>query len=381
MQISGRERFLQALRRALASKADYQDVIPGMTGRRGPSGDLELEVDNAPGYAWVRIRGQESEPVRAWNEQIGLVADVAVLLARDPYQPRSYRIIGKDAGKYQGWDFPLLPKHGDQHSFSSVEAAGRDPVFVYKRQLAQPLLVHPQETPDMTVYVEADYYFWNGSYHYFAGSNSADLTSLQPSAGLSRFVLIYLDGPTGTILASAGATFSSLVPPSDRIDYIPTVGGLVGIPLAGVLLTSETATLGWNEIFDVRAMLFTGGGVGVHGLDPSQGYHTGQLDAVDVLVADPSGNFAFSNAEDVFREIGGQLGSEVRRIARWRVPSGQTTLDLPDVVDQLDWVTVDGFLVDPQAVSLNAAHDQLTFDLPTPTGNMSVTAGYSVQTV
>lgn len=303
-QMSGRGKLAQALLQALEMKEDRLDKISGMAGRRGPSGVLELEVDGREGYIWVRIRGQTSEVVQAFNEHVGIMPDLPVLLARDPMQPRVYKVLGRDFGKYQGWEFPLLPKHGEQHSFGEDAAAGRDPVFIYKRQIVQPLLVHPQSVPDMTVYVEADYYFWSNGYRYFAGNSSADLTSSKPGVGLSRFVMVYLDGTTGTVKTSLGTTWSTLFPPLDRVSYIPTIDASVGIPLAAVLLSSETTEINWSELFDIRALLSFANSVFRHGLDPSHGTHTGALDAADVALADPSGDFDSTNAEDAFYEVG-----------------------------------------------------------------------------
>jgi len=301
---AGQDRLISTIRRILDNKENKEEVISGMLGRYNELGVKEISVADRPGLVHVRIRGQTSEPVQAFNETAGLQWGQAILLKKDPYNSRFYRVIGKDTGKYQEWPEPQQPKHGRQHSFALPSDAGRDIAFIYKRQMAQPLLAHPQSTADMTVYVEPDFYFWNGQNQYFSGGSSPDLTSYKPADSFGRFVTVYLDGGTGTIKVSAGSTFSETLPPTDVVSQIPSISTTVGIPLVAVYLTSTTATIGWADLFDIRIMLLSGGTAPLpHALDPIYGSHTGSLPARNVSVADPSGVLTSQNVEDALFEL------------------------------------------------------------------------------
>lgn len=314
MNKSGRDRFLASLSRVLGTKEDKTEIITGILGRYNQTGSKEVDVPNRPSFVWVRLRGQDSDQVEAFNDSVGPVWGLPVKVIKDPLLPRSYRVEGRDSGKPIDWATNPLPFHGPQHSFSGSTAAGRDIAWIYKRQMVQPLLARPQSTPNMTVYVEADYYYWNGAFSRFAGASSASLTPLKPGSGLARFVLVYFDGGTGTVKLLSGSTFSALVSPADLFVLIPTISPSIGMPLAAVYLTYATTSIDWSVLYDMRIMLFTGAG-GIpfaHGLDPSHGYHTGQLDAADVLVADPSGYFAYSDLEGVLINLWENDGGSLR---------------------------------------------------------------------
>jgi len=314
------QRAVLLLKNVLEKKANKIPEIVGSVGRYNESGQKEIVVPGQPDFIWVQLRGQVSEVVKAFNDTVGLNFGMPVKLIREPDNPRYYRVIGRDIGKYQDWGGPAygIVAHGDSHSFADAEAAGRDVVFIYRRQMVQPMLCHPQSTPDMTVYVEPDYYFWAGEFRYFEGGSSADLTSQLPSTGSGVFVLIYLDGGTGTVQFLTGDEFSLIYPPDPLADAIPEISPSIGIPLAAVYLTSTTTSINWGSILDIRIMLFTGSGSipFAHGLDPVHGYHTGSLDAGDVVVADPSGVFTSSNLEDVLYELYNSSGAGSATVTR-----------------------------------------------------------------
>lgn len=304
----GRNALQSVLKRAFGGKEDRAILIPAMVGRRSATGEKEFSVPGHPDFIWVRLRGQKSETVRAFNETVGLSYGTPVLITRDAIDPRYYRVVRRDTGKYQDWTnvdggIFIVKPHGHQHSFGDPASSGNDPVFVYKRQLVQPLLARPQDTPDMTVYVEADFYFYANQFLYFAGGSSADMTAYIPGAGLGRYVTIYFAPSTGTVEFVVGTTFLLLFP--DPVSFIPEPLPSQGIPLAAVLLTADTSAINWANLFDLRIMLYNGyGGLpGPHGLDPSHGFHTGQLDAADVLVADPHGVFTGTDLETVLYEL------------------------------------------------------------------------------
>jgi len=259
-----RLRLFQALSAMNDTKQTQPELMYGMLGRFDDTGAKITTVVGYPDRSWVRVNGRDSELIQALNDQMGLQWSDPVILIRDSLQPRWYRILGRDTARYPDWGGnPLLPRHGDQHSFADASAAGRDIVWIYRRQMVQPLLCHPTSPATMFVQVEPDFYFWNNAFTYFAGGLSSDLTAYLPSNDDALFVTIYLDGTTNLVAELAGTTFSNLAPPTNLVSYIPEIAPDVGIPLAAVYLTSATVSCGWDVLTDVRIMISPGGIIGV----------------------------------------------------------------------------------------------------------------------
>lgn len=307
MLTPGKRVFGQVVRAAFNMKEPKVVPIPAALGRYNETGDKEFTVVGHPDFVWARLRGQNSEQVRVFNEAIGLSFDTPILVVRDAWDNRYYRILRRNTAMYQDWgnnganNF-IVPAHGHQHSFGDPTSSGNDPAWIFKRQLMQPLLCHPQNPPDMTTHVEADFYFWANTFRYFAGGNSPDMTGYIPVGG-SRFVTIYLEGATGTVKLLPGVIFDPLT--TGGFDAIPELSPSLGLPLAAALLTASTTTVNWNNLFDLRIMLFTGSGglPAPHALDPDEGFHTGQLKASHVSVADANNVLTSTTAEAAFFEL------------------------------------------------------------------------------
>lgn len=307
----GRDQLIAALATILSGKEDRTEYISGALGTYDSAGTQIITVTARPDYVYVTVRGQQSEVIQAFNDKVYLQFGLPVILIKDPLQPQSYKILSRDSGKYQSWGGNAgLVNHGNQHSFSGDTSAGVDVVYTYKRQMAQPLLCHPQSTLDMTVYVESDFYYWNGSYVRFAGAASASLTPYLPMPGLLRFVLVYMDGATNTIQFLQGTDFlqdTVLFPPTGGVvAQIPSLNPSVGIPLSAILLDAAMTSVGWDSLYDMRPMLSTPAGTLPlpHALDPAQGFHTGSLPAGDVSLADSGSWFTGANAESALQELG-----------------------------------------------------------------------------
>ncbi len=256
----GRAKLVAALTGLMSTKQNAREILRGKLGRYNESGQQELHVLNDPDRVWVQLFGVESEPVRALNDMTSVQWEMPVLVERDPLMPSYYRVIGRDTAKYPNWSgFPQANKHGTQHSFSDVTAASRDIVWVYRRQMVQPLLPRPNNPVGMTIYVEPDFYFWKGEFKFTNGGASPDLTSYKPAGALAKYVTISLVGADGSLSVTDGTTFSLVTPPVNQITYIPEPDLNVAIPLAAVLLTSGTSVISWSEIFDLRVMISSGG--------------------------------------------------------------------------------------------------------------------------
>jgi hypothetical protein len=302
---SGRDKFLSALGRVLGEKQDAIIFRTGLLGRYDQLGGKQVAVEGRPGYVWVRMSGKDSQTLQVFNDRVGLIWGIPVKMIKDPLLPRTYRIEGKDIGKQETWDNNYVPNHAAQHMFSSVSTAGRDIVFIYKRQMMEPLQCHPTSPNSMAVFVEPDFYYWAGNFERFVGGTSENLAPYKPGVNQARFVLIYLDGATGTIKVQTGITFNSVFPPLDMIAQIPEINPAIGYPLASVYLASTTTVIGWDQMYDMRMFLSAGGSAipMAHALDPAFGFHTGQLPAADVTIVDSGNLYVATQVENALAEV------------------------------------------------------------------------------
>jgi len=250
-------RLRNALEKTLDTKQDVPKYIAGLLGIF-KNGSKAVKVPNRPGYVYVRVAGNESEIIEAVNSTVPSTFNTKVLVARTEANPGVYVIVGRDLGQYTSYPDPgaLIPKHGSSHSFGN----GSDPVFIYRRQMVQPLLPRPTNPRTMAVYIEPDFFVWDGQFQYWGGGNSPDVTSLKPTDGImARYVTLYLDGDTNTIQVMTGTDFIAVPYMATGVYYyIPEVPDNVGIPLAAVLLYSGTSKIEWSDIKDMR--MFLGGG-------------------------------------------------------------------------------------------------------------------------
>lgn len=308
MKRIGKDRFTASLLSLLDSKQDVVEQISARMGRYNDQGLKEVAVIGRLNYSWVRLRGDDSEAVQAFNDKVGNKFGYPVKVVRELGFAKSYRIVDRDSSKLTVFQSSPLARHGRQHSFATPGDSANDIVWIYKRQMIQPLLCHPQPTtPDMTTYVEPDFYYWAGEFRYYAGGSSPSLAPYIPGPSSLTFVLIYLDGGTGTIMLLAGTPFSLIYGPSTStyIAAIPEISPSVGIPLAAALLSNGTTSVTWSNLFDMRIMLFSGGSIipGAHGLDPSLGFHTGQLSSAYIDIVDAHNHFASGQLEGALDEL------------------------------------------------------------------------------
>ena len=307
--MKGRDKLVRAIKRSFDTKANQETRVPAVIGKLSATGAQLVNNPNRPNYIYVRLRGNDAEVVDALNDTVGAQYDLHIWVKWDD-STRTWKVIERDSTKSAWWGGSSgLKKHGKDHSFDNPSNV-YDPVFVYKRQMAQPLQGHPTSPESMSVYVEPDFYYWSGAFKYFAGGTSAVLTASLPGPAEARFVTVYLRGNDGTIQTINGATFPAAASGITVASYITAVDPAIGIPLLAVYLPGTTLSISWPNCYDIRVLTGAGAPTGaptVHGLDPSAGFHTGSLPADDVSVADPSGVFTSTNVEDALYELYSQV--------------------------------------------------------------------------
>jgi hypothetical protein len=244
-----RKRLQRAFSSLLGRKQDKPKLIPALLGAYF-NGQKTITVAKRPDFVYCRLRGATSGEIQAFNDEVAHHWDLPILVYRPSESPGQWKVWGRDTRRYESWGGDsYLPPHGRSHSFFGEE--GADPVWITKRQY-MPLLVHPDPTGTMSAYVEPDFYYLDGQYHWWPGSGTADLTSRKPTGSFNaRYVTIYIDGSSETLDYIDGPEFNAYTPPPDPGDYI-TMPPLGSIPLAAAYLLTGTRLLGWNEIYDLR---------------------------------------------------------------------------------------------------------------------------------
>lgn len=252
-------RLQRAIKSALDNKQDAPNLIPGLLGTT-IKGKPRVKVSGRKGFVYVRLHGNLSETIQAYNDQVLQLYDMPVLVQRVQGKGYHYYVTGKDTGRYQNWGGnnaqAQYAQHGNQHSFG-IGAGGSDVVWVFKKQF-MPLLLYPYS--GTSVRVADDWYQWGDVYKHFTGSVINIGTAKPAIIGDSRFVTLYLDGSTNTVKGVTGSLFTSTPFPADVTPYINVPSPSEGIPLSAVLLTSDTVNIAWNNIYDDIRPIFGVGG-------------------------------------------------------------------------------------------------------------------------
>jgi len=174
--------------------------------------DGSVESEFKPGYAHVLIYGvQEGGHTTAKMGHSQVVADMPVLVARDPVNPYEWQILGAFLDEVVPSASITITRyrvenHAENHQWPSEADIGPDPVKVF-----QPALQPLKTTGDgatLTVTIQPLVYVVGGVKRSFLGTTT-DLTSSVPAAGLTRRVLIYLDETTNLITVLEGTTVAS----------------------------------------------------------------------------------------------------------------------------------------------------------------------------
>lgn len=259
-----RQRAINLIGQLLSTKQDAENPISGQIGTYDDNGNKIVYVPNRTNFIYVRIAGALDEVIQAFNQTVFPQWDVKVLLLPSK-SGHFYEVTGRDLGQYSDWGSSVNAfyfPHALQHSFGDGSQQGSDPVFIYKRQLLQPMSLRPNATGSMSAYVEADFYEWNGQVQYFPGSSTVDFTPLISTGSYARYMTVYLNGTTNSLGYITGSTFVPNVFTTGTIGFISGISPAIGMPLGAVYLSTGITTIGWSQLFDLRS--FLGGGAQAH---------------------------------------------------------------------------------------------------------------------
>lgn len=267
--MAGKRRLTKAYKNLDIQKADEIVQIPGILGF--PIGGRPIvQVANRPGYVYVRFRDNLSEVVQAYNDTVSPVYNLPVLVMRDKNDRSRYRIQGRDLGRYENWSTSTayLPLHGSNHSFDP-DYPGGDIVWVFPGQFT-PLQVLPSGTSAAgNLLIKKYVYYRDSGWRCIGGTGTASALDYKPSgSSQSRVVLLYLDQNDNPQF-TAGELFTPSGTYIQDIAYkIPATPSSSCIPLAGILLSSGSSVVNWDNLYDLRQFIHSsvssspGGGVG-----------------------------------------------------------------------------------------------------------------------
>jgi len=245
----------KSLKKFYNKKENVQDILYGELGVP-INGVQKVDVPGRPGYVYVRLRGNASELVQAYNATVPTKYDYPVIVSR---KKNTYIILGRDQAKFGNMgnvgsqiNFQPLVNHGGQHSFNPALGMGADPVWVYGQQF-MPQLAYPSGT-SMFLAVNPYFYEWEGQWKYPQITGTPSFAPYVPTVtGSARMALLYMNGANGQLEIVGGPLFSGGISRNqDLAQYIPDIDRNSYIPLAAVKLTTGTAELEWTDVYDMR---------------------------------------------------------------------------------------------------------------------------------
>lgn len=243
------KKLTNSLRKFNKKKEDKPILFSGELGIP-LNGANVVEVPGRDGFVFVRLKGNTSELIQAYNAVVSPVYGLPVLIGR---RDNVYQVIGRNLSRYQNWgSAPYLPRHGFQHSFNPRLNIGGDTTWVYSQQF-MPLLSYPSGSQGGTMLgIEPYFYEYGGTWRYAQVTGTPDYAAYTPTTGSARMILSYIDPADNSVKLLGGGVFPATVTGSSEIaQYIPSPLDNT-IPLAAVRLTTGTSSIGWQAIYDVR---------------------------------------------------------------------------------------------------------------------------------
>lgn len=285
----GHKALERAVKGALDTKRDRLRLVPALMGAY-VNGQKTLKVTGRPDFVWVRLRGATSEIAQAFNDVVGEHWDLPITVKRDEMAHDRWRVHARDIRAYEDWGgASYIQPHAMSHSFGDPnQTGGIDPVWIFKRQF-MPLLPRPMVSGSMAIYLEPDFFYFEGQYHWWPGSGTTDLGGYIPTGAFNaRFVTVYLDGDLRIpqFLAGPEFDFVSYGPWGVATDpgiYISLPDSSQGIPIAAVRLYTGSTTIGWGDIYDLRSPQRPLGTTGSFVTIFDEGIYQGEVEGINFV--------------------------------------------------------------------------------------------------
>lgn len=243
-----KSRLRDALARILDAKQNAPHRIPGLLGTM-VGGVPVVDVVGRAGYVWVRLRGNQSDLVVAYNDAVLPQYGLAVTLEQDAKDPTIYVVVGRDVDLYRNWGAQPVSKHSDQHRFR-----GGDTAWIESQQI-MPLLLRPSAPQSMAAYVEKGMYAYAEHFHWWPGSGTVSFndTNAFITGGINygSMMTVFLDMNAGAIGYLTGTPFDYAFE-NDYYKHVVFPTGTNQLPVGAILVKKGAALFGWDEILDLR---------------------------------------------------------------------------------------------------------------------------------
>jgi len=302
-------------------------IIPALMG----DGNDNVVVDGRPGFVYIRVGASQSLG-QAFNNRLQPRDDLAIYVGYTDTQPDLLQVLDVRQQEYVAAGnspIPIIPRHHETHEFNSAD--GSDVIWVEKQQLTE-ALTRPTDPESMNVYVHPILYAYAGSWEWFPGDESDDLSGYMPSnSGEARYVLIYIDTSTNALDYSQGEIFAELAPPVDMVSALPDAPA-ASIPVGAVYLTSSTTEITFDDNlhFDPRFTVTATGGVvdpGPHASTHEDG-GSDEIDASKLAFPDTGAD------HDMFIDFGEDATADRTLTVILNDGDRQLTLESDAVLDQ-----------------------------------------------
>ena len=246
------DNLTRSIRELNKQKSDKINLVSGILGI-ALDGVNTVEVPSRAGYVFVRLRGNMSELIQAYNGAVSPIFDLPVLVT---YQNNRYAVYGRDTERYNDWgQSAYLPPHGDQHSFAPDLGLGGDIAWIYSRQFV-PLSSVPSGSSGAGNVIVNSHVFLDptdATWKYIGDEGTPDLLGSKPTGSSARLMLLCWDVVAQDPIFLTGTFFAnSLTGTQQIIPYIPSLANNRLIPISAIRLVSGTDVIGWENIYDLR---------------------------------------------------------------------------------------------------------------------------------
>ena len=234
-------------------KQRYRGLL-GIPGQTSPA------VSGRPNYVWFQEDGNPSKARQIFNMKVPNVTDLPVIVGQDSNNPGFEQVLDVDLGMLPKWlGRSFVPEHHGTHELGAVDAVGNrvdsDVVYVQKAQFV-PLSARAQDTPDMTLYIEADWYLYGSIQQYWSGGSTKSF-SPPVTDGYGAYELVCIDGVTNQLTYVRGPDFPQSAPRDETLIPRAPLGTL---PVVAVYLPHGETELTYENMADGRIFQSTVGG-------------------------------------------------------------------------------------------------------------------------
>lgn len=223
--------------------------------------DSSPAVSGRANHVWFLEDGNPSKARQILNNKVPSIPQLPVIVGQDTNNPGFEQVLDVDMAMLTRWqERAMVVEHHLTHELGSRDSAGaridNDVVFVQKQQYL-PLLMRAQTTPDMTMYVEGDFYQYGDQVNYWPGGSTKTF-SAPVSTGYAAIELVCIDGATNSLVYVRSVDIPSAAPFESA--NIPTTP-LGSIAVGAVWIPNGATTLKLLEnAIDVRPWVRTIGG-------------------------------------------------------------------------------------------------------------------------